>query len=169
MHNDIERVIRVLNDANVKYLIVGGVAVVLHGHLRTTADLDLVIGLEEENAAAAMRALGSLGYQPRAPVPIQAFADSEQRRSWVEDKGLTVFSLWSNQIPTLEVDVFVESPFEFEEALKRSQEVELDTLHARVVGVDDLIDMKRAVGRAVDDSDVAALEAVRAEMQDGEQ
>ncbi|MEM6533554.1 MAG: hypothetical protein AAF654_13095 [Myxococcota bacterium] len=42
MATSIERVLETLNARDVRYLIVGGVAVVLHGHLRTTADLDLV-------------------------------------------------------------------------------------------------------------------------------
>jgi hypothetical protein len=42
----IEQVLAALNAENVRYLVVGGVAVVLHGHLRTTADLDLVVELK---------------------------------------------------------------------------------------------------------------------------
>jgi hypothetical protein len=42
---------------------------------------------------AALTALEHLGYRSRAPVPTTQFADPEMRRSWIEDKGLTVFSL----------------------------------------------------------------------------
>lgn len=41
----IESVLKALNDSGVRYLVVGGIAVVMHGHLRTTADLDLVVDL----------------------------------------------------------------------------------------------------------------------------
>ena len=97
MVGDIERVLDALNAAGVRYLVVGGVAVVLHGHLRTTADLDLVVQLDRDNVLRAMRALTGLGYRPRAPVAAEAFADEEVRESWVRDKGLTVFSLWSSR------------------------------------------------------------------------
>lgn len=68
MVGDNERALQALNSAGVRYLVVGGVAVVLHGHLRTTADLDLVVQLERENVLKAVRALAGLGYRPRAPV-----------------------------------------------------------------------------------------------------
>jgi predicted nucleotidyltransferase len=51
----IEQVLSALNAARVRYLVVGGVAVVLHGHLRATADLDLVVQLGPENALEAVR------------------------------------------------------------------------------------------------------------------
>src|SRR5262245_15818038 len=105
MVGDIERVLEALNAAGVRYLVVGGVAVVLHGHLRTTADLDLVVQLDRDNVLRAMRALTDLGYRPRAPVSAETFADEEVRESWVRDKGLTVFSLWSSRTPTMEVDL----------------------------------------------------------------
>src|SRR6266568_752754 len=69
----IEQVLATLSAAKVRYLVVGGVAVVLHGHLRTTAALDLVVALDEGNARRAVEALESMGFRPRAPVPAALF------------------------------------------------------------------------------------------------
>ncbi len=52
-----EEVCGALNRARVRYVVVGGVAVVLHGYPRLTADLDLVVDLAPEQAAAAIDAL----------------------------------------------------------------------------------------------------------------
>ena len=52
----VEAIVKALNGAKVKYLIVGGVAVVAHGYERLTKDLDLVIGLERENIIRGLRA-----------------------------------------------------------------------------------------------------------------
>jgi len=60
MIGEIEAVLDALNRARVRYLVVGGVAVVLHGYLRTTADLDLVIDLAPDNALQAVKALTAL-------------------------------------------------------------------------------------------------------------
>ena len=57
----IERVIIELNRQDVRFLVADGVAVVLHGYLRTTADLDLVVQLDKENVLRALRALESPG------------------------------------------------------------------------------------------------------------
>ena len=82
-------------------------------------DLDVVVALDEANALKAIRALESLGYRPRAPVPAAWFADADKRKSWVEDKGLTVFSMWSSELPLLEVDLFVAEPFDFDSVWAR--------------------------------------------------
>ena len=153
----IEQVLATLNAAGVRYLVVGGVAVVLHGHLRTTADLDLVVALDDANATRAIQALERLGFVPRAPVPAIRFADASARSGWIEEKGLTVFSLASDRAAGLEVDLFVKEPFDFEEAYARAVTVALDTTTATVVALSDLIAMKQAAGRAQDRADVEAL------------
>jgi predicted nucleotidyltransferase len=158
----IETVLSALNQKGVRYLVVGGVAVVLHGYLRTTADLDLVVELTDENALRAVQTLAGLGYRPRAPVSVEAFADPKSRTSWVKDKGMTVFSLWSAAWPTLEVDLFVEEPFDFEEVYARSLLVDLDTTQARVVALNDLVALKQAANRPRDIEDIAALRALDA-------
>jgi hypothetical protein len=156
----IEQVLSALNAGSVRYLVVGGVAVVLHGHLRTTADLDLVVALDPGNAGRAIAALEGLGFRPRAPVPAASFADPAARASWVAEKGMTVFSLASPKIGGLEVDLFVEPPLDFEAAWARAVRVELDVTTATVASVADLVAMKRASGRPVDLADVEALEAI---------
>jgi len=161
MLGSVETILRALNDADVRYLVVGGVAVVLHGRLRVTADLDLVVQLEPANVGRAIAALERLGFRPRAPVAAASFADEAVRRGWIEQKGLTVFSLWSPGVPGFELDLFVAEPFDFDAAYDRATRVPLRTTHAPVLSIDDLIAMKRAVGRPQDVDDVAALEALR--------
>jgi hypothetical protein len=55
-----------LNAAGARYLIAGGLAVVAHGHVRFTADVDIVLDMSGANLERAIRALGGLGYRPRA-------------------------------------------------------------------------------------------------------
>lgn len=68
-----------LDAADVRYVVVGGMAVLLHGRVRNTVDLDLVIDLATEPARRAMEALTSLGLRPRAPVDAADFADASPR------------------------------------------------------------------------------------------
>jgi hypothetical protein len=155
-----EPVLKALNDAGARYLIVGGVAVVLHGYLRTTGDLDLVVELSPENLGKAVDALDASGFQPRPPVPLRSFADPEIRRSWIETKNLQVFSLWHPEMPGFEVDLLVEEPFDFEDAWDRKVDVPLGSTIAPVVGLDDLLSVKRDAGRARDLEDVAFFETM---------
>lgn len=157
MTGPIERVLVALTQAGVEYLVVGGVAVVLHGHLRTTTDLDLVIRLEPNNARRAVEVLTRLGLRPRPPVPAEAFADPEQRSDWVTSKGMTVFSMWDPSDPTFDVDLFVREPFDFSVAYQRRFEAPVGTTVATVIGLEDLLALKRSVGRPQDLADVEAL------------
>jgi len=158
--SDFDAIFIALQAANVRYIVVGGVAVVLHGSPRFTADLDLVIALEDTNIRAALAVLEQLGYRPRAPVPAQQLADPEIRRAWIADKGLTVFALWSPEHPATEIDIFVEEPFPFDEAYARAVRADLGTSTVTVASIEDLIALKRSAGRPKDLADISALEAL---------
>ena len=58
----VEAVLRARTDVNVRYLVVGGVAVNVHGYERLTQDLDLVIGRERRNIISGLRALEAINY-----------------------------------------------------------------------------------------------------------
>lgn len=149
-----------LADAKVRFLVVGGVAVVLLGYPRMTADLDLVLDLASDNASAALDVFARIGFRPRPPVPLRDFADPAIRRSWIDEKGLTVFSLWSPDAPGTEVDLFVEEPFDFASAYARAEFVQLEGRQVPVVSLEDLIELKQKAGRAKDLEDVTQLQGV---------
>jgi hypothetical protein len=161
--SDFEIVFTALQKAGVRYLVVGGVAVVFHGYPRFTADLDLVVALDRENVLGLVDALTTLGYRPRAPVPAGALADAETRHAWMRDKNLTVFSFWSPEHPATEIDVFVAEPFPLEPALARALRVQLGELIVPVASIPDLIFLKRQSARPKDLDDIQALEAILAE------
>lgn len=158
--SDLERIFDALEASGARYLVVGGVAVVLHGHPRFTADLDLAIALDAPNVDAVLSALEGLGFRPRAPVPLRAFADPEQRSEWERTKGMTVFSLWSADLPGTEVDLFVSEPLPFGAAWLRRLRADLGGIVVNVASLADLIEMKRHAGRPQDLDDVRALEAL---------
>lgn len=62
--SDFKEFLQLLNDNNVRYLIVGGVAVALHGYPRYTKDLDIWIEMEPENANRLIQALDQFGFGP---------------------------------------------------------------------------------------------------------
>lgn len=160
MEDELFEILTSLADAEVRFLVVGGVAVVLLGHPRMTADLDLVLDLDSANAKAALLVLAAKGFRPRPPVPLQAFADPVIRRSWIEEKGLTVFSLWSPLAPGTEIDLFVEEPFDFAQAFARAEFVQLGASQVPVVSLADLIELKQRVARPKDLDDIAHLQEI---------
>lgn len=158
-----DSVLVALHDAGVRYVVVVGVAVVAQGHPRLTADIDLVVDLDGDNLAAAVSALQRLGLRPRLPVPAEAFADPATRQRWIEERNLTVFTLHDPDRPGREVDLFAEPPLPFEDLWRHADRVALAGIHVPIASIDDLITMKRAVGRPQDLADIAALEELRAE------
>jgi len=164
----VEQIVDALNRAEARYLIVGGLAVVAHGVVRFTADIDIVLDPDEAAMRRATQALSGLGYKPRAPVDLAEFVDESKRKAWIRDKGLTVFSLFSPAHSATEVDLFVETPFDFESVYARARRFEVAPgLEATFVGLADLIEMKRKAGRPRDLEDISNLETHGADAQHG--
>ena len=163
-----EPIFEALNRTGSRYVVVGGLAVVLQGYTRLTVDLDLVVDLEPVAAGKTISALTSLGLRPRAPVDPMGFADPAVRRGWIEQKGFQVFSFIAPTNPLLAVDLFVEPPLPFEELWARAREVSLGEIKVRVASVPDLLTLKRRAGRPQDLADIAALELLEQERRGGE-
>lgn len=158
----VEAVVRALEDANVRYMVAGGLAVVAHGYLRFTKDIDLVVALDEDNSRRALKALVGLGYRPAVPVALWDFLDPVKRRDWIENKNARVFPLVSDAHPLTPVEIFLEEPFEFENAYGAAVKHEVAPgLAVAFVSLEDLIAMKRGAGREQDLADVAELERLR--------
>jgi len=154
-----EPVFRAFNRARVRYLVVGGVAVVLRGSDRLTADLDIMLDLEEGNLKRAIRVLSAMGFRPRAPVALKDFANAETRERWRREMGMLVMGLANDKDPLLSVDIMTESPIEFGPAYLRRETVRMSKLRVPVASVSDLIRMKRKSGRPHDLDDMAFLKA----------
>ena len=156
-------IIDAFNRQKVAYVVVGGLAVVLHGHTRLTADVDMVIGLDRPNASKAVEVITKLGFKPRVPVNPQAFADPQQRKLWIKEKRLTVFSFYKANNPMIGVDFFVDYPMDFKGLLSRSISKNLGKVPVRVCSIADLIKMKKKAGRPQDLEDVRMLDMIRNE------
>jgi predicted nucleotidyltransferase len=160
--HSVELIVQELNRNKVQYLIAGGLAVVAHGYVRFTADVDLLLAMDSENLTIAMSALQGLNYRPRAPVDFKQFINPAHRKQWIEDKGLTVFSLFSPDHPATEIDLFVDPPLVFADAYSRAVHMEVSPgIKATFCSLDDLIDMKTKAGRPLDIEDIAQLRKLR--------
>lgn len=156
-----EPVFAALDHAGARYVVVGGVATVLHGYARLTADLDLALDLSADQPARAIGALLGLGLVALLPVDPRGFADPMTRREWVEQRNLRVFSLHDPHDPLLVVDLFADPPIPFHELWARADRMRLGTTTVPVASIEDLIAMKRLAGRPRDLDDIEALLRLR--------
>jgi hypothetical protein len=108
----------------------------------------------------AVRALARLGYRPRSAVEPKTLGEPEEQKKLLRDSGGSV-TFWSPRAPNLEVEIHLDPPYGFETLCGRALRVPLRWTEAAVVGLDDLIDLKRIRARPVDVEDANVLEARR--------
>ncbi len=147
-----------LNAAQVKYLLVGGLAVVLYDIRRTTGDIDLSVHLTTENLERLANALKDIGFVPRVPVPITGLADPNTRQLWTKRKGMKVYSFIEPYgVPPRNIDVMVEPLKNFEAVYRRRKVATLRGVLVPLIPVNELARMKRKAGRPQDLQDVQDL------------
>lgn len=154
---DIGELIAVLARHGVEYVVIGGVATQVHGHRRTTMDLDLTPDPDPENLHRLGAALAELEAHPRG-------AGMEEAEIPPGDpERLAVAAIVPPLLtPHGQIHILKEpkGARAFEEMRKAALVVDLDGNEVAVVALDDLIRMKRAAGRSVDLDDIAALAEV---------
>ncbi len=152
---------KALNDADVQYIVVGGIATILHGYVRATADVDLVVDLQVDEASKVISVLTEEGFKPRIPVQAMEFADEQKRNQWINEKGMQVFSMYHPDVSGMSVDLFVHHPVPYKDLYERSVIMDLDGVKVRVCSIDDLISMKQQAGRHKDLADIEQLTKIK--------
>jgi hypothetical protein len=141
---DFSDLLRVFNDNDVKYLVIGGYAVVQYAEPRFTKDLDLWVSTDAANAAAVFKALREFG------APLENLTE----RDFAEEGYF-----YQIGYPPVRVDIMMGIPgVQFAEAWQRRRRVEFDDLPVYFIAKEDLIVSKRASGRPQDllDADLLA-------------
>jgi sulfur carrier protein ThiS len=132
-----------LNSAGVKFLVVGGYAVNYHGYHRNTADIDLWVAVDPENAGKISDALQQFGFAPSAV----AVANFEQ-------KG-RIFRFGR---PPWRVDILTDpAGIEFNECYQRRVVADLEGVIVPFISLSDLKSNKKAAGRTKDIADIENL------------
>src|SRR5688572_24413812 len=121
-----ESILANLHAGNVRYLVAGGLAVVAHGYVRYTADIDLILAMDNPNLINAVEILERFGYYPLAPVKLRDLADEAKRRDWIEGKNAMVLNLVGPKTNDVRVDIFLQHPFDFEAELAKAKYFPLD-------------------------------------------
>ena len=148
----LERVCAALHRAGVRYAVVGGYAVALHGAVRGTVDVDVVFPWTERTLVLAEAALNGIGLVSALPVSareVYAFRDE-----YVRNRNLIAWNFHNPDDPLEQVDIIIN----YDLTGKRTKRVELVSGPVRVLSIKDLIAMKRESGRPQDIEDIRALE-----------
>ena len=143
MLNRLQDVFRSFQEYEVKYVVIGGVASILHGVPRATFDLDVLIEATPENTRRLLDALLDAGLGTAALTSVEKLLANE----------ITIFQ------DRVRLDVQTSTPgLVFDEAWQHRKTVTYQGQDFFILSKEDLIASKRAAGRAVDLEDVRLLE-----------
>jgi len=138
---DFKEFLNFLNSNKVEYLLLGGWAVGIYGHPRATKDIDFIVGIDDQNLARLIRALGEFG------------APSIEIANFKEEGN--VFRMGRSPV---QIDIINEaSGIDFYESYQRRQLIDVDGVEISLISKDDLIKNKLASGRAQDIADAEKL------------
>jgi predicted nucleotidyltransferase len=154
---DFARLLRVLHEHRVEYIIVGGLAATIHGSARLTQDVDVSYARSDANLARLVRALAPLDPYLRGAPPGLPFDWSVATLR----AGLN-FTL-TTSAGALDLLGEIAGGGRYEDLLPRTVVVELFGHEVRCLDLDTLIQTKRAAGRVRDLEAIAELEVLREE------
>lgn len=145
-------ILETLNHHQVEYIVVGGVAAVIHGAPTTTFDLDTLVRVNEANAERLVRALSQLEARYRE--------HSNTLRPTIKDILAGGHLLLMTQAGPLDVLGFIGDKQRYEDLFGSSSEIAMSVGSLRVLDLEALIAEKKRLGRAKDRAAVALLEEV---------
>lgn len=156
-------IFKALEAYKVRYLLVGGLAVNLHGVPRMTMDMDLVVALDAANLEGLVAAAASLGLKPVLPLPLSDLLDSAKREQWIKERNMIAFALRPKQPDGPTLDILLDPPLDIAAAFERAVSRQLGSVRVSLAAVEDLILLKERSGRAQDLADIEHLRRLRGE------
>lgn len=147
----IQKVIRTLDKNRVKYVLVGGYAVALHGAIRGTVDIDIAIALNRATFKRAETALQEIDLESRLPVTAEEVFSF--RNEYIRKRNLKAWSFVNPRNPLDVVDILLtEDASKISTVNKRAF-----GMNIKVAAITDLIAIKKKAGRTQDLEDIKAL------------
>ena len=145
------KVCQALNRTKIKYAVVGGYALALHGAVRSTVDLDFVIQLKEKAFLELEGVFEKLGFESR--LPVRAEQVFRFREEYIQNRNLIAWSFYNPKAPAQQLDVLINIGVDEID----TQMMTIYGVKVRVASIESMIEMKKRAGRPQDLEDVKAL------------
>lgn len=140
--DDFREFLRLLEEHDVEYLLIGGYAVGLHGYPRATHDMDIWLAMDPDNARKLVHVMTAFGFSSDLSPDI-----------FLDERCLIRLG-----VPPLRLELLTSiDGVEFETAYKRRVEREVSGIRIRLISLEDLRKNKRASGRHKDLADLEQL------------
>lgn len=155
---DLEKILKILIENNVEFIIVGGYASIIHGASYVTKDLDICVNFSEENASKMLNAMAP--YHPVHRMHPETPPLQETPRSLSNYRNLYLHT----DLGDVDMLGEITGLGRFHDLVDSSIEVELYGKTCRVLDINALIVSKKALGRPKDNHVIVQLEAIKEEL-----
>jgi predicted nucleotidyltransferase len=143
-----------LADGGVDFVVIGGIAVVAQGHIRTTRDLDITYATSPANLDALGRTLVALDARLRGVTEVVPFVPDGRTL-----RGAELLTL-ETEVGSLDLLASPPGAPAYDELKRRAEPIEIDEREVLIAAIPDLVAMKRAAGRPRDLEDIEALQEI---------
>lgn len=155
--------LKMLAEAKIEFVLVGGLAVALHGYQRVTMDVDVVLAMDKGNLQRFIAVAKISSLHPTIPVPLDALAQPELIEQWCREKGMLAFSLRGAETMATVLDVLVRPVIAFADLRRDATMVAVGSIKLPVASIEHLIAMKTGTGRGKDLIDIEELRKIQAQ------
>lgn len=146
-----------LNRHQVEYVLIGGLAVALHGVERSTMDIDVCVVVSPDNLARLVAVAQELRLTPVLPVPLDSLTRIKQLEEWHAQKNLLAFALRSPDIAGVTLDLLLFPSVPAQDLCQRALTLDVSGVPVRLAQIEDLIALKQSAGRPIDLADIEHL------------
>ena len=150
MTNIFFQIFKALDKNEVQYVLIGGLALILHGIPRSTFDSDIVILGNKKNISNVLKAIKDLNY-----IPMQADMVTHEAFGKLEEEQCATFSSVKGDI---HLDIFLKKNNKFKEMQKRSETRIIYETPVHIAKLDLLLELKKSTGRDIDKTDIILIQ-----------
>ena len=153
--------LQALSSNGVDFVLVGGMAVQLHGYSRMTYDIDLVLSMTDANLTRFIDIAKRFGLAPVIPVSIDSLKNASLIDQWHREKGMLAFALREPVVAGSVIDILVRPDVSYERLNTDAVEGRLFGCTVKIASIEHLLEMKRIANRPKDLLDIRALEKIK--------
>ncbi len=153
--------LQLLTEDKVDFVLVGGLAVSLHGYQRVTMDVDVTMAMDDQNIQRFIRCARKANLQPIMPIPLDSLANPDLLSQWHREKGMLAFGLRGPETMSTILDILIRPSVTYAQLKREAQRIDVGSMQIPIASIDHLIAMKTGTGRSKDRIDIQELEKIR--------
>lgn len=138
----------------VDYVLIGGLAILLHGIERATMDIHATVAMTPDNLSALVEMARELGMTPALSVALESLSNLDQLAQWHHERNLEAFAPRAPGLSDVTLDILLYPPVDYAQMRSRSVTFLAGDVPVVIASIDDMIALKQTVGHPIDLADI---------------